>query len=69
MQYICSCGLYGIRSHIAFAGETHTMAEILIKPCAFQIAEYLLDDQIKKNKFEKIQLSHNIFHRFIQDIR
>jgi hypothetical protein len=47
MQCICNCGLYRVRSHIAFA-EDHIMAETLIKPRAFQIAEYLLDDKIKK---------------------
>jgi hypothetical protein len=32
---------------IALAGEIHTIAETLIKPCAIEMAEFMLDDQVE----------------------
>jgi hypothetical protein len=52
---------------IAFAGETHTIAETLIKSCSIEMAACVLGEQSKK-KLETVQLSNNTVKRRIQDL-
>lgn len=52
---------------ITLAGETHAVAETLIKPHAVEIAVSVLGEQSKK-KPETHQLSNNNVTRRIQDL-
>ena len=49
------------------AGEVHTIAETLIKPCAKDMATCMLDEK-SAEKFEAIPLSNNTVERPIQDL-
>jgi hypothetical protein len=51
---------------MALAGEAHTIAETLIKPCAIEMAICVLGEQSKK-KLERVQLYNNTVKRRIQD--
>jgi hypothetical protein len=58
---------YLVSYRIEFAGEDHTIAETLIKPCEIQIAACVFGEQSKK-KLEAVQLSNNTVKRRIQDL-
>jgi hypothetical protein len=50
---------------IALAGEVHTVAETIIKPCAVEMATSVLSKQSKKT-LQTVQLSNNTVKRRIQ---
>jgi hypothetical protein len=57
----------GESCRIAFAGDAHTFAEILIKPCALELATCVLEEQSTK-ELEIIQLSSNNVRLLIQEL-
>jgi hypothetical protein len=42
---------YAVRYRIVIVGETHTFEETLIKPCAMDVATYVLGERSKMNLF------------------
>jgi hypothetical protein len=59
---------YRVSYRIELTRETHTIAETLIKPCAVEMAECMLDEQAKKKLETTRLLSNNVVHRRIQDL-
>ena len=51
----------------AFAGYAYTFADILIKPCALELATCVLGEQSRK-EIEIIQLCSNNVRRHIQEL-
>jgi hypothetical protein len=58
---------YRLSYRSALVGEAHTVAEILIKPCALEKITCVFGEQ-SKNKLETIQLSNNTVKSRVQDL-
>jgi hypothetical protein len=58
---------YRVSCRIALAGEAHTIAETLTKPCAIEMSACVLGEQLKK-RLERVQLSNNTVKGRIQDL-
>jgi hypothetical protein len=58
---------YKVAYKIAMAGEAHTMAENLIKPCAVEMVKCMLDEKAAKELL-KIPLSNDTVARRIKDL-
>lgn len=55
-----------LQGELPHAGEVYTIAETLSEPCSIEMAEWLLDEQVKINHVKR-QFSKTV-HHYIQDL-